>query len=259
MSGRHLLFVFLSLIALQASALSFHYNFSTPSDAEDLTYMNDSFTARNWIELTANIKGKSSVGRVAYRQPVRLWDSLTGKVANFTTSFAFAIGGNHNTTRGDGMAFFVGPFPPSVPPESFKEYLGLFSNPNKTTEPSPPTVAVEFDTWRNPGMDPNNGAGPDHIGINVNSIRSISIKELPSAGLYGNMWADIAYDAGSKLITVTLRLADGSIYRNQATVDLKAAKLPQDAAVGFSATMGTFSESHQLLSWSFNSTSVAGN
>jgi hypothetical protein len=60
-SGRHLLFVYLSLMALEASALSFHYNFSIPSDAEDLTYMNDSFTVGNWIELTTNIKGKPSV------------------------------------------------------------------------------------------------------------------------------------------------------------------------------------------------------
>jgi hypothetical protein len=159
------------------------------------------------------------------------------------------------------MAFFVGPFPPSVPPESFNEYLGLFSNPNKTTEPSPPTVAVEFYTRWNLRLDPNPdiGTGPDHIGIDVNSIRSISTKELPSPGLYGNMSADIAYDADSKLMMVTLRLADGTTYRDQATVDLRAAGLPQDAAVGFSAAMGTFSESHQFLSWSFNSTSVAGN
>ncbi|TVU23428.1 hypothetical protein EJB05_25794, partial [Eragrostis curvula] len=256
--GGHLLFVYylISLMALEAAALSFHYNFSIPGDAADLTYINDSYSTRDRIELTANIKGKSSVGRVAYRHPVRLWDSLTGKVANFTTSFSFAIGGNHNNTRGDGMAFFVGPFPPSLPPDSFKHFLGLFSDPEKATKPSPPTVAVEFDTWRNTEGFDSPGVGADHLGIDVNSIRSISTKDLPNLGLYGTMWAEIVYDAGSKLMTVTLRLADGSTYRDQATVDLRAAGLPQNASVGFSASMGTFSESHQLLSWSFNSTDV---
>jgi hypothetical protein len=54
-------------------------------------------------------------------------------------------------------------------------------------------------------------------------------------------------------MAVTLRTLDGMSYSVEAAVDLRAAGLPQDAAVGFSAATGDLVESHQLLSWSFNS------
>ncbi|CAN6361770.1 unnamed protein product [Urochloa humidicola] len=71
------------------------------------------------------------------------------------------------------------------------------------------------------------------------------------------MAAGITYDAGSKLMVVTLRLANGTTVNVQAKVDFKDAGLPQDAAVGFSAATGALIESHQLLSWSFSSSIVA--
>jgi len=81
--------------------------------------------------------------------------------------------------------------------------------------------------------------------------------DLPILGLNGTMSANVTYDAGSGLIAVSLRLADGSTYSVQTSVDLRAAGLPQEAAVGFSASTGGFFESHQLLSWAFNSTDMA--
>ena len=71
------------------------------------------------------------------------------------------------------------------------------------------------------------------------------------------MSANITYDAGSRMMAVSIRLADGSIHGVQTSVDLRAAGLPQEAAVGFSASTGGFFESHQLLSWAFNSTDMA--
>jgi len=153
------------------------------------------------------------------------------------------------------MAFFVGPFPPTMPWEwPAGPYLGLYTDPNRLG--SPPTVAVEFDTFWNKEVDPPGVA--DHVGIDINSINSDNdTMDLPILGLNGTMSANVTYDAGSGLIAVSLRLADGSTYSVQTSVDLRAAGLPPDAAVGFSASTGIFFESHHLLSWAFNSTDMA--
>jgi hypothetical protein len=149
-----LLLANLSQMPFGAAALSFQYDFSGPGvlDRANLHFLclNDSFADRDKISLTKMTNG--SAGRVAYKLPLRLWDCRTGTVASFSTSFSFAISGNHNNTRGDGMAFFVGPFPPSAPSDSLAGFLGLYNNPEHSG--SPPLVAVEFDTFWNQDLDP---------------------------------------------------------------------------------------------------------
>ncbi|CAN6352312.1 unnamed protein product [Urochloa humidicola] len=234
-------------------AVSFSYDFSKASDQAQLWYANNgnSSAAGDGISIT---KMKVwSTGRVAYKEAVRLWDDRTGKVASFHTNFSFAINRRGGSEEGgDGMAFFVGPFPPSLPPDSDGAFLGLFSNLRSRQ----PTVGVEFDTFWNQWkeLDPKD-ITTDHVGIDVGSINSISYtKDLANGSLSaGTMAAGITYDAGSKLMVVTLRLANGTTVSVQAKVDFKDAGLPPDAAVGFSAATGGQIESHQLLSWSFSS------
>ncbi|KAF8648628.1 hypothetical protein HU200_064673 [Digitaria exilis] len=251
---------FMAMSLPAAAALSFSYNFSKPGDLEaaKLTYINVSSSSGDRVSLTANTTG--STGRVAYPRPVRLWDDRTGRRASFTTNFTFFIGnGSVNSSneingRGDGMAFFVGPFPATLPVDSDGAFLGLFSNNTKDPSSSAAAaVAVEFDTYKNHGLDPPNVTA-DHIGIDVDNITSANYTALPNLALSGVMSASIRYDAGSKMMSVSLWLADGSLYTVQARVDLKDALAGPDAAVGFSAATGIRVESHQLLSWSFSST-----
>ncbi|CAN6343739.1 unnamed protein product [Urochloa humidicola] len=233
-------------------AVSFSYDFSKASDRAQLWYADNgnSSAAGDGISIT---KMKAwSTGRVAYKDAVRLWDDH--KVASFDTNFSFAINRRSSSEGGgDGMAFFVGPFPPSLPPDSDGAFLGLFTNNGQRQ----PTVGVEFDTFWNQRMelDPTD-ITTDHIGIDVGNISNcISYtKDLANGSLSaGTMAAGITYDADSKLMVVTLRLANGTTVSVQAKVDFKDAGLPQDAAVGFSAATGGLIESHQLLSWSFSS------
>lgn len=242
----YVLFLAICSCLRAAAALSFDYNFSVPGDLAhaDLLFMGDTSAARDRINLTNPTEW--STGRVAHRQLVRLWDIRTGKAANFTTSFSFAIDRN-STDQADGMAFFVGPPQESLPPDMTGGFLGLVPN---STE-SPRTVGVEFDTCRNL-WDPQ-GNVIDHIGVDVNNITSNKTTALKDLSLAGTMWAEIMYDAKSTTMAVTLRLADGTNHSLETVVDLKAAGLPQDAAVGFSAATGNLYESHQLLSWSFHS------
>ncbi|EMS59072.1 L-type lectin-domain containing receptor kinase IX.1 [Triticum urartu] len=251
------------------TSLSFDYNFSAPGvlTGADLKYMNDSAPVLDRIDLT-NLSRSWSTGRVAHGQAVRLWDDATGKAASFTTNFTFAIKSLDVTTSqastrnslkyssGDGMAFFVGPYPPSMPTDATGGFLALFNNRgNPANTYFPPTVGVEFDTLRNVEWDPNDTIS--HLGLNVNDIRSRNYTALPDGSFNGAMSASVRYDAGTATLSATLRLDDMpelSSYTVSTNVDCRAAGLTQDAAVGFSAAIGDYVEQHQIFSWSFEST-----
>ncbi|KAK1630355.1 hypothetical protein QYE76_004670 [Lolium multiflorum] len=243
-----------------ATSLSFNYNFSAPGviAGADLKYLNDSIPSLDRIDLT-NLSRSWSSGRVAHGQALHLWDDRTGKVASFTTNFTFAVKSlNVSRSQGDGMAFFLGPYPAIMPADATGGFLALFNNRgNPANTYFPPTVGVEFDTFRNVEWDPDDTV--NHMGINVNNIRSKAYAQLPDGIFNGALSASVRYDAGTSTLSAMLR-SDGmpelSAYTVSANVDLRAAGLPRDAAVGFSAAIGDFVEEHQILSWSFESTLI---
>ncbi|KAF8657737.1 hypothetical protein HU200_059897 [Digitaria exilis] len=264
-----LLLVHLCLVLPGAAGLSFSYDFSIP-DPGGINrkilrtvpdYGNSENRCNGVICLNASTE-KNSSARVYYKQPVRLWDGLTGRRASFRTSFSFALhgGGGRNTTQGPGTAFFIGPFPSSLPPNSGGGLLGLGSNPTSPrliSQFATPTLAVEFDTQWDPDWDPSDVAG-DHVGIDLDMIVSDSYsRDLARGDLSaGTVTADIAYDAGSNVLEVTVRLANGSTTSVRALVNLRKQRLPQDAAIGFSTGTGAADTNYDpvLISWSFSST-----
>ena len=112
---------------------------------------------------------------------------------------------------------------------------------------------VEFDSkqddWDTSG---------DHLGINVNSIKSInhlvwksSMKDSRTA----NAW--ITYNSATNNLSVFLTYDIDPIFTGTFTistfVDLKSF-LPERVRVGFSAATGKWFQIHNIISWSFNST-----
>lgn len=255
----------LCLVSLGGAAgLSFSYDFSIPNPGflhqKDFTYIGTTDGHCGNCLDSANVVNNSA--RVVYAQPVRMWDGFTGKRASFNTSFSFAMGGgvknpNNNTQiQGPGIAFFIGPFPTSLPPNSGGRLMGLFSDDSSSSSSRPGTVGVEFDTHWDSGYDPDDVAGADHVGIDVNQMWSGSYtRDLAKGDLFaGTVAADVSYDAGSNLMVVTVRLANGSSTSISELVILKH-EVPQHAAVGFSAAKGTdLHFSPILISWSFSST-----
>ncbi|CAO2043487.1 unnamed protein product [Urochloa humidicola] len=233
------------------TSVSFSYNFSTPGAVTnpDLKYISNATAGSDRIDLTKDATW--STGRVAYGLPVPLWDD-TGKVASFTSNFTFAIKPHNIIAQGDGMTFFVGTYPASLPEDSRGGFLGLVNNPgNPANTDFPAVVAVEFDAYRNV-WDPNNTMS--HVGVDVNSVTSAAYAALPNGCFNGTMSAWVRYDANASTLSATLRFDDlPGLYNVSATVDLKAAGLPQQGSVGFSAATGDYVERHQILSWSFES------
>uniref|UniRef100_A0A0E0QDT7 non-specific serine/threonine protein kinase n=1 Tax=Oryza rufipogon TaxID=4529 RepID=A0A0E0QDT7_ORYRU len=193
------------------------------------------------------IEGNASVASV------QLWDAATGEVASFTTRFSFNIIPGNRSKKGDGMTFFLTSYPSRLPEgDAGGQNLGLTNQTVGVSTGENRFVAVEFDTFVNP-FDPN--ATNDHIGIDVNSVVSVTNESLPNFSLIGNMTATVDYNNNSRILSVKLWINGSTTpYTLSSMVDLKRA-LPENVTIGFSASIGSAYEQHQLTSWYFKSTS----
>jgi serine/threonine protein kinase len=255
----YLLFL-LFLTIYHSTSFSFNYNLSDPtSDRSSLRLEGDAFFDGDVINLSRyNADGNMdrSQGRVTYKKPILLWDSSTGKVANFTTSFTFAIRYTDIEQNGDGMTFFLLPFPSHLTDRSSQGCLSAFENcysPSTTTKNH--VVAVEFDSYMN-DWDPSS----NHFGIDVNSISSVVYQNITLISNNTDMriTSNITYNSYTKLLTALVYSDDIPGFGNYSlsvNVDLMRI-LPPEVAIGFSGATrhARYVELHQIFSWYFKST-----
>jgi hypothetical protein len=242
----------------RARSLSFSYKAFNPDDFHPEA---DARIKDGRMELLGDEYASRARGRAYHKHPAQLWDSATGEIASFAANFTFIIesvpAGTGATGVGHGMAFFLAPYTPDLPQESYDGCLGLFDESkvqNYTTVKASGDerfVAVEFDTHMDT-WDPSSR----HIGFDVNSMDSGgNYKVLPNGSLAdaGVMSATVVYDNGTRRLAVTL-VVGSDTYTAAATVDLSSL-LPDQVAVGFSAATGEeFASNHTVLSFSFFST-----
>ncbi|KAK7363047.1 hypothetical protein VNO77_05176 [Canavalia gladiata] len=131
-------------------------------DANDknIEYELDASPASGAIQLTKNLRNQniySSVGGVKYREPMHLWDKISGNLTDFTTHFTFVIDSQNVSHYADGMAFFLAPVGSNMTNGTGGGALGLPLNQH-------PFVAVEFDIHQNEWDPPDK-----HVGIDSNS------------------------------------------------------------------------------------------
>ncbi|KAH7860187.1 hypothetical protein Vadar_010350 [Vaccinium darrowii] len=243
---------FILFLLPMASSNYFQFpNFYPATTDGNALYQGDAVTSVGAVEFNS-ITPPSLVGWVTYAQQVRLWDSETGVLSDFTTSFSFTIDTLGSPTYGDGLAFFLAPVGSQIPPNSAGGYLGLF---NATTSNSAKNqmVVVEFDSFPDPGWDPTY----EHIGINSNSIGSI-ITTPWNASLHSGetCHASITYNATTKNLSLFWSYGGNSNSQGNSSLsyqlDLRDI-LPEWVMLGFSAATGNFEEKHTLESWAFSS------
>nr|XP_009412465.2 PREDICTED: L-type lectin-domain containing receptor kinase IX.1-like isoform X2 [Musa acuminata subsp. malaccensis] len=235
-----------------ASSLSFNFSGFDNETTSKIEFQGDASLLDKEIHLTSSPM-QYSVGRAVYREPLRLWDATTRELADFTTHFSFVINSSDPLTpHGDGLAFFLTAYPSTLPAYSRGAFLGLFSN-SSVDSSRVSTVAVEFDTFPN-GWDPL----ADHVGIDIDSITSSAAVQWNSSlkdGRRASAWA--SYDAATHNLSVFLSYERNPAFSGNSSlhfiVDLRDV-LPEMVAIGFSASTGNLTETHSLLSWSFNST-----
>ncbi|KGN56317.1 L-type lectin-domain containing receptor kinase IX.1 [Cucumis sativus] len=248
-------FFLFSLILFKVQSLSFTFpNFQ--QNNPNLFFEGDSFTSNGLIQLTKNQADgplTDSSGRASYAQPVRLWDAATGQVTNFTTHFSFRVTQLNQSSFGDGIAFFIVPYESKLPANSTGGFLGLFSSDLAFDSSKNQVFGVEFDSKQDDW-----DTSDDHLGINVNSIKSINHLDWKSSmkdSRTANAW--ITYNSATNNLSVFLTYDSDPIFTGTFTistfVDLKSF-LPERVRVGFSAATGKWFQIHNIISWSFNST-----
>ncbi|KAL9230057.1 hypothetical protein vseg_005450 [Gypsophila vaccaria] len=249
--------VLLALFVPCTLSLSFNFTSFDQNNNPDIVRLNDSFISSSGVlELTRNEFNSSltsSVGRAYYSPPVQLWDKSSNKVTDFTTHFSFIIKLGDDASYGDGLSFFLVPINSTVPDNSTGGYLGLVSESNFNDTAKNQFVAVEFDSFQN-DWDPS----ADHVGINVNSIVSVTDVTWMSSiknGSKANAW--VTYDSSQKNLSVFLTYADNPVFGGNSSlsyiIDLSSV-LPERIQVGFSGSTGSSTEIHNILSWDFYST-----
>lgn len=244
----------------RVSPLSFKLNFTESNNnaLAAIQFQDDAFYNKA-IRLTKDELNNDitySVGRAVYTDPVPLWDSATGQLADFTTRFTFMIAAtDRSNSTGEGLAFFLSPYPSVIPNSSTDGFLGLFSNSNGQNDPSNELVAVEFDSHKNT-WDPDD----NHVGIDIHSIVSVANRTWISSindGRIANAW--VTYQASSMNLSVFLTYLDNPQHSGNSSlsysVDLRK-YLPDKVAIGFSAATGRSVELHQILYWEFDSTDL---
>ncbi|KAF8010572.1 hypothetical protein BT93_J1264 [Corymbia citriodora subsp. variegata] len=127
-------------------------------------------------------------------------------------------------------------------------------DPSSVAPGSAPTgsfVAVEFDTFTNL-WDPKFA----HVGIDVRSLNSSALTEwdhLISEGLPAEAW--ISYDSRACLLSVNFsnfKDRDRHEFGNISLPVNLSQVLPEWVMVGFTATTGSYTELHKILSWEFS-------
>ncbi|XAR53002.1 Non-specific serine/threonine protein kinase [Bertholletia excelsa] len=243
-------FVLLLLILIPvASPLSFNFT-GFRSDDRNITYER-ACAENNAIQLTKNVK--HSIARATYAKPLHLYDKSTRRLTDFNTHFSFVIDSNKSTNYGDGIVFFLAPVNSRIPPGvSEGGRFGLTTEAETNNSTDYPFVAVEFDIYKNP-YDPK----PDHVGIDLNSVLSVTnITWWSSIPDGRENQARISYDSVSKNLSVVFTgfFNNKTVLQNLSyVVDLRE-YLPSLVTFGFAAATGDSTAAQTVLSWSFNST-----
>ncbi|MCH96839.1 lectin, partial [Trifolium medium] len=169
-------------------------------------------------------------GQFGLVTPIQIYDKTTGKVADFVTEFTFLVNTNGRSNYGDGFAFFIVSPNFKIPDKKKSEggNLGMFTS--ETALYTKQVLLVEFDTFSNE-WDPSPAVSQfAHIGIDVNSIRSVA---------YTPWYSDFSID--------------GNLAKARIEYDSSDKKLKVLVQIGFSASTGDLVETHDILSWSFKS------
>jgi hypothetical protein len=222
------------------------------SNTAGLTFAGDAAQVGNVLRLTPALTGQSGA---AYST-----SAVTLGVNNtFSTVFQFQFTNPGGIDPADGITFVLAANPSGL--GAGGGGLGYEGVPN--------SVAIEFDTFWNGGLDLNS----NHVAVDTGGVLTDQASASPygvtdctfgngiGAGCFanGNIWTAIIGYNGSAL---SVRVADGNapfqtVISNYA-IDISSALGTNQAFVGFTAGTGSGFENQDILNWSFsNTTSLA--
>ncbi|XP_039173888.1 L-type lectin-domain containing receptor kinase IX.1 [Eucalyptus grandis] len=246
-----------SPVILFVSSLSFNIS-SFGTNGGDILLEGAATIVSESVVLTEGSPAPSlEVGHMRYAEPLGLWDSATGKHADFSTRFSFTIDTMNYPLRGDGIGFFLAPVDFSIPPNSAGGYLGLFNSTTYHGGSQYQIVVIEFNTSYIETIP--NDISTEHIAIDIKSVPPCQHATWDFAAHSSKATnVMVTYDSTSKNLSVFWSSDDKPVspYNKDSSiscpVDL-ADILPESVIIGFSASTGQYSEKHSINSWEFNS------
>ncbi|XP_042492194.1 L-type lectin-domain containing receptor kinase IX.1-like [Macadamia integrifolia] len=237
-----------SFFRLTHSASSTSFNFSSfQSNTAEIIFEGDAHISGNIIQLSkTNQSNISHFGRATYAQPVQIYDSTTGMLADFTHHCTFLIDGSPTI---NGFAAFLAPNGSTAPPNSTGGYLGLVNN--SAIDSGYKFIAMEYDTFQNQ-WDPSNA----HVAMNIDSIHSDQIANWNTTmtNKLGNAW--LTYNGSTMLLSLYVTYVSNPAFNGETiltkTINLKD-YLSEWVTIGFSAGTNTTNETQTIHSWEFYS------
>jgi hypothetical protein len=198
------------------------------------------------LELTdPNSPALSQIGRALYTTPIPIWDSATGNVASFITTFTFIIENVGTDVLSSGFVFFLAPPDTKIPENSGGLMLGVVDAKQAINQ----FVGVEFDTYfAGDVWDPNY----THVGIDVNTVFSLKHTKWDRVS-QALVEVTIIYDSQLQTLSVILKDSTGQFLTVAQVVDLRYV-LPETVRIGFSNTLTRVIQRLTIHSWSFRST-----
>ncbi|XP_024932820.3 L-type lectin-domain containing receptor kinase IX.1 [Ziziphus jujuba] len=235
-------------------SLEFDYSVLDQDKLDNSTLIREGNATVSGSEIHLTQNQEDQIGQLKYFEYLQLWDRASGRAADFTTSFSFIIYSPNESLHGDGLAFFLAQPPFGVPNRTDGSRLGLINTDDQPFSTTQKFVAVEFDTFANKDLDPQNVA--EHVGIDINSLVSNTTTSwscnITARKVYN---ATISYTSGTKNLSVSFTgyKEDVPFLQNLSyEIDLTI-YLPEKVTFGFSAANGFFTSTHILRSWSFHS------
>ncbi|KAL1812166.1 hypothetical protein ACET3Z_022231 [Daucus carota] len=254
------LFFLLQLLLVQFvhSQVNFTYNGFKHAD---LSCDGDAYLRSDGIMAITNDKPKL-IGHAYYPSALQFMPNQNkgnkSSVVTFSTNFVFSINPKYPEIGGHGLTFVL--LSTKQPQECrLNQYLGL---PNDTSMETYSTraLAVEFDVVQNlEFMDIND----NHVGIDISSL--ISNISKPAAYFIGNTTMSINLKSGSPFhawidynnqeMLLNVTVAPLGVLKPQKPlitfpIDLSTV-INEYMYIGFTASTGLLSASHNILGWSF--------
>ncbi|CAL4963163.1 unnamed protein product [Urochloa decumbens] len=237
--------------SFSCNCLQFSYPAFDAANKADLGFSPGSGIANGALQITPSTGDMSHrSGRVLYaRETLQLWiNSERTALTQFATEFVLSILPQNGTGGvGEGMAFVLTNNPRLPAGNSSGPWLGVTSNETDGA-PANRVVAVEFDTRKSP-MDDLDG---NHVGLDVNSVRSVSSYPLSNVSVVLSSGSDVrvAIEYDGAVLGVTA-VQEGHVYSDSWPIDLSR-HLTEDISVGFAASTGEFTQLNQVKSWNFS-------
>ena len=271
-----LLLLILSISTFFGSASAEDFVFNGFNSSDMLLYGVADIESR---VLTLTNQTSFAIGRALYPSKIPAKSPNSSDVVPFSTSFIFSIAPYEDILPGHGIVFLFAPVT-GIEGATSSQHLGFLNRTNDGNSTNH-VFGVKFDVFKNEEFG---DISDNHVGINVNSLTSMSAHEAgywPDNGKISSGGGNSSSEEDEKSfkrlqlnngknyqvwidyldLHLNVTMAEAGKTRPQRPLLSVALNLSDvfldDMYVGFTAATGRLVESHRILAWSFSNSNFS--